>query len=531
MRLLVTSALPYANGHIHLGHMVEYIQTDMFVRYHRMRGRECTYICADDTHGTPIMLNAKKQGISPEQLVVDVSEQHKADFAGFGVAFDRFGSTHSDANRQLSEQFYQAALDQDVITRNEIQQFYCGDCAMFLPDRLVKGACPSCGAEDQYGDVCEVCSATYDPTDLKDPFCATCSATPEMRPSEHVFFQLSKFESFLSEFVTNSSWPESVKNKLSEWFEGGLKDWDISRDAPYFGFQIPGTDKYFYVWVDAPIGYIATTQEFDEIDRYWSDPDCEIHHFIGKDILYFHGLFWPAMLKVMRYNQPKQLHVHGFLTVDGQKMSKSRETFILAQDYLKELEPDFLRYYFAAKLTGKPDDLDLHRDDFVARINSDVLGKFINIGSRVGSILKKSLEFTLSAPDVAGQKILDAIVVHAPVIAEQYESINTAKLVREVMSLADQVNGYIQETEPWDLVKRDAEAARQVCTTAIQALRYLSIYLRPILPSIVERLETFMQIDALTWADLEAPLASGHVVGVYKHVAKRLDVEDVGRVF
>ena len=527
-KLLVTSALPYANGPLHLGHMVEYIQTDIFVRYHRLIGNTCHYFCADDTHGTPITLNAKKKGMTPEAFVAAMYDQHVADFHGFGIEFDYYGSTNSEHNRTLIHWFYEQACQQGVITDRVIQQFFCSACDIFLPDRLIKGTCPNCQALDQYGDVCEVCATTYNPTDLVSPTCATCRHVPDLRDSLHYFFKLDAFQSFLHDWLAQAGLPDDVKNKLKEWFKAGLKDWDISRDAPYFGFQIPGSDnKYFYVWVDAPIGYIATSEAYaaqngGSFRDFWMNTDVEIHHFIGKDILYFHGLFWPAMLNVMGLNYPDRINVHGFLTVNGEKMSKSRGTFILASDFLAECEPDFLRYYFAAKLTAKPDDIDFNETDFINRVNSDVLGKLINIGSRVGSILKKQLQNQLSEPDQDGQQLLATIRSKAVDIRSDYDALAYSKLVRDTMALADLVNTYIQDKAPWAVVKDDPIAAQAVCTTALNSLRYLSIYLKPIIPTLVSRLEQFLQVAPLQWSDLDQLLCH-HQVNDYAHVAKRLD--------
>jgi methionyl-tRNA synthetase len=531
-RILVTSALPYANGPLHLGHMLEYIQTDIFVRFQRSIGRTCHYVCADDAHGTPIMLSAQKQGVAPEDYIQTIYHEHRADFEQYHVQFDYYGQTHCEANRVRSEQFFQAATQAKAIYKKTIVQMYCAACSLFLPDRLVKGTCPKCQAPDQYGDVCEQCGITYKPSDLVAPQCSHCSATPILKDSEHYFFSLKSYQAFLENWLDQSAFRDDVKNKLSEWFDGGLNDWDISREGPYFGFKIPGSDQYFYVWVDAPFGYMAMTDQLamehsndSALSTIWFQDSVEIHHFIGKDILYFHGLFWPAMLSVLGANLPTQLHVHGFLTVNGEKMSKSRGTFILAHDFAQRYEPELLRYYYAVKLSGDMRDIDFNDVDFVHRINADVLGKFVNIGSRTGSILKKSLNNELSTPDAAGAVIIAAILDQKHTLVEYYNQLNYNKAMSVIMRLAEQVNGYIHEAEPWALVKTDPVAAQAVCTTAIHAWRYLAIYLQPVLPELTGKIKDILAVDTLTWVDLEAPLTAGHRIQDYYHIIKRIEIK------
>ncbi|MDA1352911.1 MAG: methionine--tRNA ligase [bacterium] len=531
-KLLVTSALPYANGPIHLGHLVEYIQTDIFVRFQKMRGNECHYVCADDTHGTPIMLSAKRQGITPEELIAKFSKEHQNDFAAFHIEFDMYSSTNTDKNRELSEAIYTAANEAGVIAKRTIEQLYCDSCSIFLPDRFVKGTCPKCNAEDQYGDNCEVCASTYSPTDLKHPKCAECSSTPTLKESLHYFFELGKFEAQLKDYIAGDHLEQSLKNKMQEWFKDGLRDWDISRDAPYFGFKIPGTtDKYFYVWMDAPVGYISGTYALAEkckldADAIWRNNDYEIHHFIGKDILYFHALFWPAMLQVANYKTPTKINVHGFLTVNGEKMSKSRGTFILARTYLEHLNPELLRYYYASKLNGKVEDIDLNLEDFVFKVNADVVNKVVNIGSRLGSIIQKKLDLQLSTPDAAGQELLDKIAHSSDEIATFYNAINTHEAMKRIMLLADDANKYINDTAPWDVVKENPDAARQICTAGINALKMLSGYLTPVLPELAKKVETYLNIAPQTWATITDPVIN-QTINPYERLAERIDKDAV----
>ncbi len=534
-KVLVTSALPYANGQIHLGHLVEYIQTDIFVRFQKLIGNTCVYICADDTHGTPIMLSAKARGITPEELITQIHQEHIDDFKAFGIEFSHYGSTNIDENRVLSELIYTRAKDAGAIYAKEIEQLYDPEANMFLPDRFVKGTCPTCKAVDQYGDSCEKCGSTYSPKDLINPVSAVSGQTPIIKPSEHYFFKLSDFESFLKDFITNGKLKPELKNKLREWFDAGLKDWDISRDAPYFGFKIPGTqDKYFYVWLDAPVGYIANAQAWGKqnnitIDELWNG-DYEIHHFIGKDILYFHALFWPAMLKVSQFKLPDYIHVHGFLTINGEKMSKSRGTFITAKAYLEHLNPEFLRYYYAAKLSDTVEDVDLNLTDFVNRVNADVVNKLINIGSRLASILVKKCDATIATLTPEGEALISNIKAQSDTIKSLYTSLETHKAMRVIMELADQTNQFIDTKAPWDQVKTDPLAAAQTASAGLTALKHLTTYLKPVIPNIAQGVETFLNIQPLTWDSLQSDLVAGHKVNAYQHLATRLDLDVVKKI-
>ncbi|MCK9615388.1 MAG: methionine--tRNA ligase [Candidatus Omnitrophica bacterium] len=534
-RILVTSALPYANGSIHLGHLVEYIQTDIWVRFQRLIGNECYYMCADDTHGTPIMISARKQNIPPEELISKMYTEHLRDFSAFRISFDNYYSTNSEENREFCEYIYSEAKQKGAIYEKEIEQYYCEHDGMFLPDRMIKGICPRCKAEDQYGDNCETCSATYDPTELISPFCAICGAKPIIKKSTHYYFKLSNFTNELREWVSQDHLRPEIKNKLQEWFTQGIKDWDISRDAPYFGFKIPGTEnKYFYVWLDAPVGYIATTKNWCKskginFDEIWRGKDFEIHHFIGKDILYFHTLFWPAMLMVSGFSTPTKVNIHGFLTVNGEKMSKSRGTFMNASDYLKHVDPEFLRYYYAAKLGAGVDDLDLNLSDFVFRINSDVLGKVVNIGSRLGKIVNKKLNNALGEIDAQGASILDEMRKALPKIANYYETLDYNKAMREIMPLADIVNKYINDTAPWELVKTDEKKAQSVCTTGLNGLYLLTGMLKPVLPRIAEGVEKFLNIPSMNWESLKKPITQ-HKINEYERLAERIELSTVEKI-
>jgi len=531
--ILVTSALPYANGSIHLGHLVEYIQTDIWVRYQKILGNKCYYMCADDTHGTAIMLSAKKQGIAPEALINNVHAEHFEDFKAFHIEFDNYYSTHSEENRKLAEYIYTQAKEKNAIYEKEIEQYFCDHCNIFLPDRFIKGTCPICKAENQYGDNCESCSATYSATSLINPRCAECGQAPVMKKSRHFFFQLSQFKDFLQNWVREGHLTLPIQNKLQEWFDQGIKDWDISRDAPYFGFKIPGTDdKYFYVWLDAPIGYMATTENWCKqsglsFDEIWKSDQFEIHHFIGKDILYFHALFWPAMLSVAGFSTPTKINVHGFLTINGQKMSKSRGTFVNAKTYLQHLNPEFLRYYYAAKLNATVEDLDLNLDDFVLKINSEVVNKFINIASRLGAIMNKRLENRLSDPDQEGTQILNQLYQSIPVVLNCYETLEFAKAIKEIMHSADIINKYIDEKAPWQVVKEDAEKARQICTSGLNGIRVLAGLLKPVIPEIVGGIERFLAIPSLDFDNIKTPICQ-HTIADYVHLAQRIDNKLVG---
>ena len=532
-QLLVTSALPYANGPIHLGHMVEHVQTDIFVRFQKLIGNDCSYICADDAHGTAIMISAEKENKSPEQYIEEIRNDHVADFKGFNISHDIYYSTHSPENQALSEDIYLKAKEKNCIVEKDIEQYYCEDSKLFLSDRYIRGICPKCNAPDQYGDSCEKCYASYSATQLIDPISIFSGKTPVLKQSKHYFFSLDNLSKEIKEWLDGPHIIDPVRNKCLEWFNDTLKDWDISRDEPYFGFKIPGTDnKYFYVWLDAPIGYIASTKKYcdstnkDSFENIWKHGDYEIHHFIGKDILYFHTLFWPAMLSVSGYKLPKKVRVHGFLTVNGEKMSKSRGTFILAKDYLDSLNPEFLRYYYASKLSESMDDIDFNIQDFVYKINSDLLGKVINIASRLASILTKKCNGTLTQiPDNASE-LLSNIRNKSELIATHYEKLDYHKAMKEIMACADMANHYIDSNAPWQLVKEDVAQAEQVCTAALNALIYISIYLKPVCPTIVEAIEDFLDIPSLNWTHLTSRVEQ-HSIKPYQHIAKRLELEEV----
>ncbi|HSJ47542.1 MAG TPA: methionine--tRNA ligase [Gammaproteobacteria bacterium] len=529
-RILVTSALPYANGSIHLGHLVEYIQTDIWVRFQKMRGHACYYVCADDAHGTPIMLRAQAEGIAPEDLIARVGEEHRADFRDFGVGFDHYHSTHSDENRELATRIYRALQAGGHIKTRTITQAYDPEKEMFLPDRFIKGECPRCGAADQYGDSCEACGATYAPTELKNPRSAISGATPVERDSEHYFFQLGDFADMLKKWTRAGHLQPEVANKLGEWFQDGLRDWDISRDAPYFGFEIPDAPgKYFYVWLDAPIGYMASFKALCnktglDFESFWGrDSDAELYHFIGKDIIYFHALFWPAMLEGAGFRTPSAIFAHGFLTVNGQKMSKSRGTFIKARTYLDHLNPEYLRYYFAAKLSGGVDDLDLSLEDFSQRVNADLVGKVVNIASRCAGFIGK-LSGGKLATELPDPDLQDTFARCASEIADLYEKREFGHAMREIMALADRANQYIDEQKPWVLAKQEDQEARvqAICTQGLNLFRVLMIYLKPVLPAMAEQVEAFLQIEPLTWDSVSTPLL-GHTIAPFKPLMTRID--------
>jgi len=530
-KILVTSALPYANGPIHIGHLVEYLQTDIWVRFQKMRGHQCLYVCADDAHGTPIMLRARQDGIEPEELIARVAEEHQADFAAFRVGFDNYHSTHSDENRECASLIYQRNSDKDHIHKRTITQAYDPLENMFLPDRFIKGECPKCGAEDQYGDNCEACGASYSPSELKNPVSAVSGATPVDRESEHYFFKLGDFEGMLKEWTRGGHLQSEVTNKLDEWFQAGLQEWDISRDAPYFGFEIPDhPGKFFYVWMDAPIGYMASFRnlcdrtEGLEFDEFWGpDSKTELYHFIGKDIIYFHALFWPAMLHGADFRTPSAIFSHGFLTVDGQKMSKSRGTFIKARTYLDHLNPEYLRYYFAAKLSAGVEDIDLNLEDFSARVNSDLVGKVVNIASRCAGFIKKRFNGSLSQ-NIAERALFDEFVTAGDSIANRYEQREFSHAVREIMALADRANQYIDEKKPWVMAKEEGkdQELHDVCSMGINLFRILIGYLRPILPATAEKSEAFLQIDPMTWDCLQQPL-TGHTIAKFKPLLTRVE--------
>ena len=534
---LVTTALPYANGPLHLGHLVGYIQADIWVRARRMSGGKTWFVCADDTHGTPIMLAAEKAGVTPEAFIANIQASHERDFAAFGVAFDHYDSTNSAANKALTEAFYLKLEAEGHIARRSVAQFYDPAKGMFLPDRYIKGICPNCGTPDQYGDNCEVCGATYSPTDLKDPKSVISGATPEIRDSEHFFFEVGRFEGFLREWLAGDVALPGVKAKLGEWLnaEGGLRAWDISRDAPYFGFQIPGhPGKYFYVWLDAPIGYLSsfqtlcakTGEDFDAHLR--AGTSTELHHFIGKDIVNFHGLFWPAVLHGTGHRAPTRLHVNGYLTVDGAKMSKSRGTFVMARTFLDAgLEPEALRYYFAAKSSGGVDDLDLNLGDFIARVNADLVGKFVNLASRCAGFISKRFEGRLAAalPDAAQY---DRFVAALAPIREAYERNDPAAALRLTMTLADEANRYIDDQKPWVIAKQDGADTQlqSVCTQGLNLFRVLVTALKPVLPATAAQAEAFLAAPVQAWTDIVAPLTA-HTIAVYEPLFTRIDPKKI----
>lgn len=532
--MLVTSALPYANGSIHLGHMLEHIQSDIFVRFQRARGNRVYFVCADDCHGTPIMIKAHNQGITPEQLIEEIGVEHRADFKGFLISYDNYYKTHCEENRLFSEDIYNKAKEAGYIKMRKISQLFDPKAGMFLPDRFVKGICPRCGAADQYGDNCEVCSATYDPTELKNPYSTVTGATPVLKDSEHYFFDLPAFTDFLHSYIRQGNVLSSeMANKLEEWFSQGLKEWDLSRDAPYFGFKIPGSeDKYFYVWLDAPIGYMASFKNYCDkngidFDEFWKeDSDKELYHFIGKDILYFHSLFWPATLKAAHYRLPSGIFVHGYVTVNGAKMSKSRGTFIKASTYLKHLKPECLRYYFASKMTPSAVDIDLSLDDFIAKVNSDIVGKLVNLASRTAGFITKRFEGKLS-DKVFDQELQDRCAAIADKVSAAYESRNYSEAVREIMALADEANRFIDKQAPWVMAKQEGqeETLQQVCTQGINLYKALITYLSPILPEIYEKSQSFLQ-NELKFEEAGTPLL-GTTINPFKPLFARIDRKDI----
>jgi methionyl-tRNA synthetase len=542
-KLLVTSALPYANGSIHLGHLVEYIQTDIWVRFQKMQGHTVHYVCADDTHGTPIMLRAEKEGITPEALIAKVHVEHSQDFADFLVQFDNYYSTNSEENRQLSGNIYRALKANGKIANKTIEQYFDPVKSMFLPDRFIKGECPKCHTKDQYGDNCESCGATYSPTDLINPYSAVSGATPVRKETEHYFFKLSECVDFLRDWTRREAIPgkptlqAEAANKMNEWLgeagENKLSDWDISRDAPYFGFEIPDAPgKYFYVWLDAPIGYMASFKNLCskaglDFDEYWNkDSTTELYHFIGKDILYFHALFWPATLEYSGHRTPTQVFAHGFLTVNGEKMSKSRGTFITARSYLDHVQnPEYLRYYYAAKLNGSMEDIDLNLEDFVARVNSDLVGKYINIASRTAGFIAKKFDNKIIP---AQHAVIDDMRAAAPAIAEAYAARDFARALREIMKLTDAANAYVAEAAPWVVAKDDSKAPElhAICSNALEMFRLLTIYLKPVLPNIAVAVEAFLSVAPLQWADAAFGLGS-QSIQPYSHMVTRLESKQI----
>jgi len=536
-KIVVTSALPYANGPIHIGHLVEYLQTDIWVRFQKMCGNQCLYFCADDAHGTPIMISARAKQISPEELIERVYKEHRADFDGFYVEFDNYYTTHSDENRQFSELIFNRLNEAGSIVKRNVKQAYCEKCKMSLPDRYVRGTCPRCKANDQYGDSCEICSGTHRPTELINPYCATCHSKPLLQTAEHYFFKLADFEKQLKDLIAGGYTQKSVANKLDEWFKTGLKDWDISRDEPYFGFKIPGEEnKFFYVWLDAPIGYMASVKNYCDksnldFDKLWNSGEYELYHFIGKDIMYFHALFWPAMLIGAGFKTADKLFVHGFLTVNGEKMSKSRGTFIEASTYLKYLNPEYLRYYYASKLAGGIEDIDLSTDDFVNKINSNLVGKLANLASRSGPMLTKKLDSQLGRLDGNGKELINKLIAAKDQIMENYENLNYAAVTRTIIALADEANRYVEQNHPWVTVKTDLEKTRTTLTTIINAVRILTIYLKPILPKYAEKTEIFLNVDSsatgkLKFADTETVLEN-HKINDFERLVERIDKKQV----
>ena len=530
-QILVTSALPYANGSIHLGHMLEYIQTDMWVRFQKLRGNQCIYVCADDAHGSAIMLRAEKEGISPEQLIADVQAEHSGDFADFLVDFDNFHSTHSEENRALSSMIYTRLREAGHIANRSVTQYFDPEKGMFLADRFIKGTCPKCAAEDQYGDNCEKCGATYAPTELKNPKSAISGATPVLKDSQHFFFKLPDFQAMLQQWTRSGTLQDAVANKLAEWLDSGLQEWDISRDAPYFGFEIPGEPgKYFYVWLDAPIGYMASFQNLCarrpelDFDAFWKqDSTAELYHFIGKDIVNFHALFWPAMLEGAGFRKPTAINVHGYLTVNGAKMSKSRGTFIKARTYLDHLAPEYLRYYYASKLGRGVDDLDLNLEDFVQKVNSDLVGKVVNIASRCAGFIHKGNDGVLVAGDAAPE-LTEAFQAAAPSIAEAYEARDFSRAMREIMGLADRANAWIADKAPWSLAKQEGkqDEVQAICAQGVNLFRQLVIFLKPVLPVLAADAEAFLNVAPLKWDDYQTRLEN-HSLNAFKPLMSRIE--------
>ncbi|MBA56072.1 MAG: methionine--tRNA ligase [Pseudomonadales bacterium] len=533
-KILVTSALPYANGSIHLGHMLEHIQTDIWVRFQKLRGEQCIYVCADDAHGTAIMLKAEQLGITPEQLIAKVQEEHQRDFAGFEISYDNYYSTHSEENRELSALIYERNKARGNIVARQITQLFDPEKKLFLSDRFVKGTCPKCDADDQYGDNCEKCGATYGAEELINPRSTISGATPILKENTQLFFDLPKFQDFLAQWTQSGSLQEGIANKLKEWLDSGLQQWDISREAPYFGFEIPGeTGKYFYVWLDAPIGYMASFKNLcdrrDDLDfdDYWGkDSDAELYHFIGKDIINFHGLFWPAMLTGADFRTPTAIYSHGFVTVNGNKMSKSRGTFIKAETYLNHLSPEYLRYYFAAKLSGRIDDIDLNLEDFTQRVNSDLVNKVVNIASRTANFVKK-LGGKLAEGN-ANPALTDEFQQAAAAIANHYEQREYGRAMRDIMALADKANQYIDEKAPWALMKEEGKEKEVLdcCSVGVNLFRLLALYLKPVLPGLAAKAEEFLNIAPLQWSD-HLTLLQGHEINKFKAMMQRIEAKQI----
>ncbi|NVJ66106.1 MAG: methionine--tRNA ligase [Gammaproteobacteria bacterium] len=537
-KILVTSALPYANGDIHIGHLLEYVQTDIWVRFQKSRGHDCYYVCADDTHGTPVMLRAQKEGKTPEDFIAEQKANHERDFAGALIGFDNFHSTHSPESKELTQGIYLKLKEKGHISSKTINQLFDPEKQMFLPDRFVKGTCPKCDSEDQYGDNCDNCGATYNPTDLKNPKSAVSGATPVLKESEHFFFDLKGFETFLRDWLSSDNHVQSeVQNKMNEWLDD-LRQWDISRDAPYFGWEIPGEEgKYFYVWLDAPIGYMASFKNLCDrtdglnFDDYWNkDSDAEVYHFIGKDIIYFHTLFWPSVLQGSGYRTPTAVWAHGFVTVNGQKMSKSKGTFIKAKTYLEHLNPEYLRYYYAAKLSSKIDDFDLNLEDFAQRVNSDLVGKLVNIASRCAGFITKQFDGKLS-PNVIEPELLSEFTSASDTIAEFYEQREFGKAIKQIMALADKANAYIAEQEPWKLVKNEEtkELAHQVCSLGINMFKVLVTYLTPVLPALAEKVQDFLKLENMTWASAQNILTD-YEINKFKPMMQRIEMKSIEKM-
>ncbi len=543
-RIIATSALPYANGAIHIGHLVEYLQTDFWVRFQKMRGHDALYICADDTHGTPIMIRARKEGITPEELIAASQKDHEEDFAKFQVHFDSYYSTHSPENKEWAGKFFKAMEEKGHIEVKSIQQSYCEHDKMFLPDRFVVGTCPVCSSDGQYGDSCDNCGATYAPTDLKNPKCSICSNPPVKKASEHLFFKLNDFRVFLQEWVPQHTQSE-VSNKLKEWLDEELRDWDISRDAPYFGFEIPGhPGKYFYVWVDAPIGYISSTQKWcdkngKDLTEFWNADETEIYHFIGKDIVYFHTLFWPAMLKTVGLKTPNKVFVHGFLTVNGEKMSKSKGTFIAAKKFQEFLDPTHLRYYYACKLNGIGD-LDLSFDDYASRVNSDLIGKITNLGSRGAQMINKKFDGKTTEPTEEGQKLIEWAQGKSETIAKLYEELNFAKAMVEIREIADKANEYFDHMAPWKLIKEDPKTTQDILTDILAIFTIMTVYLKPIMPEYAKKVEMLFGYPELMWNDAQIVKTNqslpnpkvldvlfGSTLNTFQHLSQRVDTAKV----
>lgn len=526
-RIVVTAALPYANGQIHIGHLVEYLQVDFWSRFQKMRGHECVYICADDTHGTPIMVRARQEKRSPEALIAQSSEEHQKDFADFLIKFDHYGSTNSEENKELVSEVFLTVKEKGHIQSKMIEQLYCEHDKMFLPDRFVKGTCPKCHSADQYGDSCDKCSSTYSPSELKEAKCSLCGNKPIIKSSEHLLFQLQHFQSFLKEWVPQHTQVE-VSRKMSEWLDQDLREWDISRDEPYFGFKIPGYDnKYFYVWLDAPIGYISSSWQWcklkgKKLEDYWQNKKSEIFHCIGKDIVYFHTLFWPALLSESRFNTPTAVWVHGMLTVNGEKMSKSKGTFISARAYLNHLSPEHLRYYYSCKISSTVDDMDLNMEDFTQRVNSDLIGKITNLGSRGAQLLSKKMDGTLCTPSAEGMALIRQAQTQSESIAAHYEVRDFSKAINEIRAIADMANKYFDEKAPWKSIESNPKEAKEVISTILNIFRILTIYLKPILPEYARKVEKLFGESTYSWYHVAQVLETQRL-NDYEHLSTRVD--------